>query len=365
MGKKSRKPKPGPGAAKNKEKQQRHRGSAECAALRAQRDELQEALENQERERHDTVRQHHDTERQLHLLKKQLKAETEKLRDFFPIVVKPISKPGTQFVVYVTGSTTILDVKEKIYRDEAKPRSKPPAWQRIFFAGKHLDDDRTLASCNVQEGTSIFLHETERANDAIGRAEIEEMAQGSHRAEEISVAVAKAKAAAKAALPNKESSANRRFLTALFALRDAIVIDDDDQANFDDYMNSTGRDDMSAEHRVKIVARWPRLRKYWPRLRRRICSACGKGTLDLSEPRLLVCGGCGEGRNVGRYCSEDCQRAHWPEHQKECFKFHALPADLRPMLGNKSGRDTLVKRWMESMENGLTLEEAVEDSLCV
>ena len=359
MGKKSRKPTPGPGAAKNKQKQQRQRGSAEIiGGLRTERDKNMEILKTKER-------QHHDTERQLHLLKKQLKAETEKLRDFFPIVVKPISKPGTQFVVYVTGSTTILDVKEKIYRDEAKPRSKPPAWQRIFFAGKHLDDDRTLASCNVQEGTSIFLHETERANDAIGRAEVEEMAQGSHRAEEISVAVAKAKAAAKAALPNEESSANRRFLTALFALRDAIVIDDDDQANFDDYMNSTGRDDMSAEHRVKIVARWPRLRKYWPRLRRRICSACGKGTLDLSEPRLLVCGGCGEGRAVGRYCSEDCQRAHWPEHQKECFKFHALPADLRPMLGNKSGRDTLVKRWMESMENGLTLEEAVEDSLCV
>jgi len=116
---------------------------------------------------------------------------------------------------------------------------------------------------------------------------------------------------------------------------------------------------------VETIARWPRLRKYWPRLRRRICSYCGKGTFDLSAPRLLVCGGCGEGRHVGRYCSEDCQRAHWPEHQKECFKFHALPADLRPMLGNKSGRDTLVKRWMESMENGLTLEEAVEDSLCV
>ena len=119
------------------------------------------------------------------------------------------------------------------------------------------------------------------------------------------------------------------------------------------------------EATVTKIAAWPRLRKYWPRLRRRICSACGKGSLDLSEPRLLVCGGCGEGRAVGRYCSEDCQRAHWPEHQKECFKFHALPADLRPMLGNKSGRDTLVKRWMESMENGLTLEEAVEDSLCV
>ena len=63
--------------------------------------------------------------------------------------------------------------------------------------------------------------------------------------------------------------------------------------------------------------RWPKIEKYWPRIRRRICSACGS-QVDLSEPRLLVCGGCGRGRGVGRYCSPECQRVHWPTHMKTC-----------------------------------------------
>ena len=56
----------------------------------------------------------------------------------------------------------------------------------------------------------------------------------------------------------------------------------------------------------------------WPRVRRRICWGCGK-EYDLSEPRLWVCGGCGE----ARYCDEACQSAHWPEHKTPCLKtFH-------------------------------------------
>ena len=152
------------------------------------------------------------------------------------------------------------------------------------------------------------------------------------QAQRIAIALARAKAAAKAVTPKKNSSANRRFSTALFALRDSILIDKDDEENMGEYMNSHHLEDMEAEQYVKLVARWPRLRKYWPRLRRRICSYCCKITGDLSArrdglplyerlvamPRLLVCGGCGQGRGVGRYCSEDCQRAHWPKHQKTC-----------------------------------------------
>ena len=64
---------------------------------------------------------------------------------------------------------------------------------------------------------------------------------------------------------------------------------------------------------LKAIENWPRFRPYWHRVRRRVCAHCFKRA-DLSEPRYLVCSGCGE----ARYCSEACQRAHWAEHQKKC-----------------------------------------------
>ena len=64
---------------------------------------------------------------------------------------------------------------------------------------------------------------------------------------------------------------------------------------------------------LRAAKKWPRVEPYWPRIRRRICTCCLK-QVALTEPRYLVCGGCGE----ARYCSEACQRAHWAEHQKEC-----------------------------------------------
>ena len=106
-----------------------------------------------------------------------------------------------------------------------------------------------------------------------------------------------------------------------FITREAVVTDDADGENFDEYMGliledkSTAMDGRAILHAMK---RWPRIRKYWPRVRRRICSACGKHTLDLSQPRYLVCGGCGKGRGVGRYCSEACQAEHWPVHSMNC-----------------------------------------------
>ena len=64
---------------------------------------------------------------------------------------------------------------------------------------------------------------------------------------------------------------------------------------------------------LKAIDNWPRFRPYWHRVRRRVCAHCFKRA-DLSEPRYLVCSGCGE----ARYCSEACQCAHWAEHQKKC-----------------------------------------------
>ena len=64
---------------------------------------------------------------------------------------------------------------------------------------------------------------------------------------------------------------------------------------------------------LKGVENWPRFRPYWHRVRRRICAHCFK-RVDLTEPRYLVCSGCGD----ARYCSEACQRKDWAAHQKEC-----------------------------------------------
>ena len=64
---------------------------------------------------------------------------------------------------------------------------------------------------------------------------------------------------------------------------------------------------------IRALKRWPRLQPYWPRLRRRVCDHCSS-QVALSEPRHLVCGGCG----VARYCCEECQRADWGWHQSFC-----------------------------------------------
>ena len=64
---------------------------------------------------------------------------------------------------------------------------------------------------------------------------------------------------------------------------------------------------------LKAIKKWPRIRPYWKRVRRRICASC-YDRADLSDPRYLVCAGCGE----ARYCSEACQRDDWVNHQKVC-----------------------------------------------
>ena len=67
----------------------------------------------------------------------------------------------------------------------------------------------------------------------------------------------------------------------------------------------------------RAIRRWPRVKPHWRRFRRRICTRCPKFAL-LSEPRFLVCSGCG----VAYYCSESCQIADWPAHQGECRWAH-------------------------------------------
>ena len=65
---------------------------------------------------------------------------------------------------------------------------------------------------------------------------------------------------------------------------------------------------------LNTVLRWPRVRPHWRRFQRRLCHNC-PACAHLGEPRYMVCSGCG----VARYCSEQCQREHWPFHQKDCL----------------------------------------------
>ena len=76
--------------------------------------------------------------------------------------------------------------------------------------------------------------------------------------------------------------------------------------------------DGDIEAALKKMRRWHRIRKYWPRMRRRLCDYCG-AYAGLTEPRYLVCGGCVmDGEAPARYCSEECQRKNWGEHQIKC-----------------------------------------------
>ena len=128
---------------------------------------------------------------------------------------------------------------------------------------------------------------------------------------------------------------------AMMSLRAALTIDEDDLENFDAYMGIVEPSISAPDKLLKAMKRWPRYRKYWPRIRRRICWGCGK-QYDLSEPRLWVCGGCGE----ARYCDEACQRAHWPEHMGPCLEtlvektkkhppqFESMPRYIQRLRGN-------------------------------
>ena len=138
-----------------------------------------------------------------------------------------------------------------------------------------------------------------------------------------------------------EVATDPRSMRAMVGLQEAVTLDEDDKANFREYLRHfhyklkiEGRRLGSRQQLIKTMNRWPRIRKYWPRLRRRVCWACGK-QYDLSEPRLWVCGGCGE----ARYCDEACQRAHWPKHIKPCWDKSAEYFDKR--LSEGASREEL------------------------